>query len=123
MERFSMVRHGDHEHCGLESDPEGAWVRYSDAMEVGCEHSQDEDACGECRNCLRVALDAALRSRGEALAALDALQAKFRIAEHLELLEDQQPAYLRSLMADAVRDFHGKAVLFSTAFLNAAKER
>ena len=27
---------------------------------------------------------------------------------------------LRALMAEAVRDFHGKAVLFSAAFLNAA---
>jgi hypothetical protein len=27
---------------------------------------------------------------------------------------------LRALMAEAVRDFHGKAVLFSAAFLKAA---
>jgi hypothetical protein len=33
-----------------------------------CEHSQDEDACGECAACLRVALGAALRARGEVMA-------------------------------------------------------
>lgn len=37
-----------------------------------CEDSQNEDACGGCRACLRVALADALRQRGEALAALDA---------------------------------------------------
>ena len=37
MERFTMVRHDDHEHCGLEADPEGAWVRYSDALLYGSE--------------------------------------------------------------------------------------
>jgi hypothetical protein len=37
MERFTMVRHTDHEHCGLESDPEGAWVPYKAAMLYGFE--------------------------------------------------------------------------------------
>lgn len=30
IERFSMVRHDDHEHCGLESDPNGPYVTYRD---------------------------------------------------------------------------------------------
>ena len=32
-----MARHDDHEHCGLEADPEGVWVRYSDALLYGSE--------------------------------------------------------------------------------------
>jgi hypothetical protein len=37
-----------------------------------CENSQNEEACGDCEACLRVGMDAALRGRAEAVAALTA---------------------------------------------------
>lgn len=42
----------------------------------GCPDSQNEDACGDCVNCARVGMRAALDGRAEALATVAALQAK-----------------------------------------------
>jgi hypothetical protein len=80
------------------------------------------------RDPTEVALDSALRQIARLESEVSRLERELHSEEDRAEQFGQkwgtavvQCGYLRELMAEAVRDFHGKSVLFGTEFLDAAE--